>query len=77
MPADKKTFRDVAPKIEQAGIPLTFSPRELSIGTGLGLTYIYEALRHGTLKGFRVGRRGWRIPADHARSWLESLVAGN
>ena len=74
MPTPRKTFSDVAPKIHDAGIPVTLSPRELSLGSGLGLTLIYEALRRGALRGFRVGRRGWRITADEARRWVESLT---
>ena len=73
MPTNQKTFKDVAPKLEQAGIPVTFSPGELALGSGLTLTFIYEALRAGDLLGFRVGRRGWRIKADEARRWIEKL----
>ena len=73
MPSTRKTFQDVASKIQQAGIPVTLSPRELALGSGLGLTFIYEALRRGDLAGFRVGRRGWRIYASDARRWVKAL----
>ena len=76
MATDRKTFQEVAPKLRQAGIPVTFSPKELSVGSGLGLTFIYEALRRGELNGFRIGRRGWRIPAEDARRWIENLAGG-
>lgn len=74
MPTARKTFQEVAPKMRQVGIPVTFSPRELSLGSGLGLTFIYEALRGRELRGFRVGRRGWRIEADEARRWIQALT---
>ena len=60
-------------KAQEIGVPIAFSPRELSMGSGLGLTFIYEALRRGELRGFRIGRRGWRIDVHEARSWLTQL----
>ncbi len=73
MVATRKTFSDVAPKLREVGIPVTLSPRELAVGSGLGLTYIYDALRKGELRGFRVGRRGWRVEAADAKTWIASL----
>ena len=74
MPTARKTFEDVAPKLRHVGIPVTVTPKELSIGSGLGLTFIYDALRRGDLQGFRVGRRGWRIKSEEARRWIEVLA---
>ena len=68
-----KSFQDVRPKLVHTGIPVTFSPRELATGSGLALTYVYEALRGGELRGFRVGRRGWRIEATEARRWIDPV----
>jgi len=77
MPTARKTFQDVAPKLRQVGIPVTLSPRELSLGSGLGLTFVYEALRSGELRGFRIGRRGWRIEAAEARRWIKALASNS
>lgn len=73
MPAGRTSFQDVAPKLEQTGVPITFSPRELAVGTGLALTFVYTALRNGELRGFRVGRRGWRVESQEALRWVKSL----
>ena len=74
MPRARRTFHDVALKCRQADIPVTLSPRELSLGSGLGLTFVYEALRNGELRGFRIGRRGWRIEAEEASRWVKMLA---
>jgi excisionase family DNA binding protein len=75
MEPERNSFRKVAPKLQQTGIPITLSPRELAVGSGLGLTFVYEALRRGELRGFRVGRRGWRVEAGEARRWIEQLAS--
>ena len=76
MGAPRKSFQQVAPKLQFAGIPVTLSPRELALGSGLALTFVYDALRRGDLRGFRVGRRGWRVEATEARRWIETLARG-
>lgn len=39
----------------------------------IGRNRAYELLNKGELKGFRIGKRSWRIPKDRVQEYINTL----
>lgn len=39
----------------------------------IGRNRVYELLSSGTLKGFKIGQRCWRIPKKYLSEYIENL----
>ena len=50
---------------------VTMSPADVGKATGLGQTFIYEEMRDGHLKSFKMGKRRL-VAADDLIEWIES-----